>query len=83
MLPFALTTASIMLVAHELANKGLTAMDNEDVNIVLIFNGAHAIHGRAEHTMKEFIASKKRQLTLQKGDPTGSAAKQPRVPDAQ
>lgn len=49
-------------------------MDNDDVTIIVIMNGINAFKGTPEHSMKNFIAAKKRQLALQGVDVDGAGA---------
>lgn len=59
-------------------NQGLVAMDNEDMTIIVIMNGPTCITGTDDHTMKKFIAAKKRQLGMEARDAQGRSPKQPR-----
>ena len=54
-------------------------MDNDDVTIIVIFNGKNTFNGRAEHSMKQFINAKKRQLAQQAGREEGGPPKQLRT----
>lgn len=55
-------------------------MDNDDVTVIVVMNGINAIAGTEQHTMRNFIEAKKRQLALTAGDDEGVDAKRPRVP---
>lgn len=53
-------------------------MDNPDMTVIFIMNGVTGITGTDEHTMKNFIANKKRQLALRAGEAQGSGPQQRR-----
>ncbi|CAN0020643.1 unnamed protein product [Ectocarpus fasciculatus] len=58
--------------------QGLVAMDNDDITIIVIYNGVNTIKGTEEHSMKKLIAAKKRQLALMNGDAQGNGPQQRR-----
>lgn len=54
-------------------------MDNDDVTIIVIMNGKNIMNGTSEHSMRNFINAKKRQLAMQAGMENGDPPKQLRT----
>ncbi|CAM9825805.1 unnamed protein product, partial [Hapterophycus canaliculatus] len=58
--------------------QGLVAMDNPDMTVIFIMNGVTSITGTDDHTMRNFIAAKKRQLAQKAGEAQRSGPQQRR-----
>lgn len=54
-------------------------MDHKDVTVIFIMNGPNCITGTDDHTMKNFIAAKKRKNARENADAQGTPQQRRRI----